>query len=150
MRCFISSLAAFAVAVAQVAPAAAAPLSKADYEACQARDETALRTAIQAISVRALKNGIANLDYRAAVGDAWRRGHVSDIVDASVDKAVEEVGDETSWANLLQSLAYQQEAQKLATAVAERVYRFDDIKTALEKLAESVGQEIAKLLEFSS
>jgi hypothetical protein len=150
VRCFISSLAAFAVAVAQVAPAAAAPLSKADYEACQARDETALRTAIQAISVRALKNGIANLDYRAAVGDAWRRGHVSDIVDASVDKAVEEVGDETSWANLLQSLAYQQEAQKLATAVAERVYRSDEMKTALEKLAESVGQEIGKQIEFAS
>ncbi len=40
VRSLISSLAAFAIAAGQIAPAAAAPLSKADYEACQARDET--------------------------------------------------------------------------------------------------------------
>jgi hypothetical protein len=150
VRCFISSLAALAVAVAQVAPAAAKPLSKADYEACQGRDEGALRTAITAISVRALKNGIAKLDYRAAVGDAWRRGNLDQIVDASVDKATDEVREETSWANLLQSLASQQKAQALATAVAERVYRSDAMKAALGKLAEDVGEEIGKQIEFAS
>ena len=50
----------------QVAPSFAQPLSKADYEACQSRDEASFRSAIQAITVRALQGGIANLD-RAVV-----------------------------------------------------------------------------------
>ena len=72
VRRLIGHLLALAIAAGQVAPAFAQPLTKADYEACQARDETAFRTAIQAISIRALQTGIANVDYRAAIGDQWR------------------------------------------------------------------------------
>jgi cell division septum initiation protein DivIVA len=150
VRSLISSLAAVAITVAQVAPATPAPLSKADYEACQARDEAALRGAIQAISVRGLKSGIATVDYRAVVGDAWRRGGLDDIVDKRVDLAVDEVRQQTSWANLLQSLANQQKAQELATAVAERVYRSDAMKAALEELALGVGTEIGRRIELAS
>jgi hypothetical protein len=150
LRCPISCLLAFAVVVGQIAPAAAQPLSKTEYEACQARDEAAFRTAIQGISVRALKAGIANVDYRAAVADEWRRIGMDEIIDKRVDLAVEEVRKETSWANLLQSLANQQKAQELATAVAERVYRSDAIKTALEQLAVGVGRDIGKQMEFAS
>jgi len=150
VRSFIAYLVAFAIAAGQVAPAAAAPLSKADYEACQARDEPAFRAAIEAISVRALKAGIANVDYRAVVGDAWRRGNLDELVDKRVDLAVDEVRQETSWANLLQSLAYQQKAQELATAVAERVYRSDAMKAALGQLAASVGKEIGRQIELAS
>jgi hypothetical protein len=150
VRSLISFLTALALAVGQVAPAAAAPLSKADYEACQARDETALKTAIEAISLRALRAGVANVDYRAVVGDAWRRGGLDAIVDTQVDMAVEEVAQQTSWASLLQSLAYQQKAQELATAVAEHVYRSDAMKAALEKLAVGVGKDIAQQIEFAS
>ena len=106
LRPFISCVVALSLASSHI-PAAADPLSKADYEACQARDETAFRTAIEAISVRALKAGIANVDYRAVVGDAWRRGGLDDIIDKQVDKAVDEVAQETSWAGLMQSLANQ-------------------------------------------
>ena len=72
------------------------------------------------------------------------------IVDKRVDLAVEEVRQETSWANLLQSLANQQKAQELATAVAERVYRSDAMKAALEELAAGVGNEVGKQMEFAS
>ncbi len=150
VRSLISFVMAFAVAMGQVAPATAAPLSKADYEACQARDEPAFRAAIEAISVRALKSGIARIDYRAVVGDAWRRGGLDDVVDKSVDKAADEVSQETSWANLLQSLAYQQKAQELATALAERVYRSDAMKAALETLAVEVGKDVGRQIEFAS
>ena len=135
-RSLISCSVAFALAVAQVAPAfAAEALTKSEYEACQAREEPAFHAAIEAISIRALKTGIANVDFRAIVGDEWRRGGLDEIVDNHVDLAVEEVRQETSWANLLESLASQQKAQDLATAVAERVYRSDAMKTALETLA---------------
>ncbi|HUJ36958.1 MAG TPA: hypothetical protein VLW88_04710 [Hyphomicrobium sp.] len=148
LRSFISCLVAISLATCHI-PAVADPLSKADYEACQARDETAFRAAIEAISVRALKAGIANVDYRAAVGDAWRRGGLDDIIDKQVDKAVDEVAQETSWAGLMQSLANQQKAQALATAVAERVYRSDEVKNALQELALSVGNEVGKQIEFA-
>lgn len=150
VRRLISAIVVFAIVVGQVAPAAAQPLSKTDYEACQARDEAAFRTAIQGISTRALKAGIANVDYGAAVRDQWRRIGMDQIVDKRVDAAVEEVRQETSWGNLLQSLASQQKAQELATAVAERVYRSDEIKTALEQLAVGVGQEVGKQMEFAT
>jgi hypothetical protein len=149
-RSFISGLAAFAVAVAQIGPAAAQPLTKADYEACQAGDEAAFRSAVQAISVRALQEGTASLDYRALVGDAWRRNGLDAAIDKQVDLAVEEVRQETSWSNLLQSLAYQQKAQELATAVAERVYRSDAMKRALEALANDVGRDIGRQIELAS
>lgn len=150
VRSLVSSLAAFAIAVGQIAPATAAPLSKAEYEACQARNEPAFRKAIADISVRALQKGVASVDYRAVVGDAWRRGHLDELIDKRVDAAVAEVRDQTSWAKLLQSLADQQQAQELATAVAERVYRSDEMKTALEQLATDVGAEIGKQIEFAS
>ncbi len=150
VRRLIAHLVALAIVVGQVAPSFAQPLSKADYEACQSRDEAAFRTAIQGISVRALQAGIANVDYRAAVGDQWRRIGMDQIIDDRVDLAVEEIRKETSWGNLLQSLADQQKAQELATAVAERVYRSDAIKAALEQLAVGVGNEVGKQMEFAS
>lgn len=146
----LSCLLTFAILAGQIAPAAAQPLSKAEYEACQARDEAAFRTTIQGISVRALKAGIASVDYRAAVGDEWRRVGMDEIIDKRVDLAVEEVRRETSWGNLLQSLASQQKAQELATAVAERVYRSDAIKASLEELAVGVGRAVGKQMEFAS
>ena len=149
VRRLIAHLLALAIAVGQVAPTFAQPLTKADYEACQARDETVFRTAIQGISIRALQTGIANVDYRAAVGDQWRRIGMDQIIDDHVDLAVEELRKETSWANLLQSLADQQKAQELATAVAERVYRSDAIKAALEQLAVGVGNEVGKQMEIA-
>lgn len=150
VRCLIAHLLALAIAIGQVAPTFAQPLSKTDYEACQARDEAAFKTAIQGISIRALQAGIASVDYRAAVGDQWRRIGMDQIIDDRVDLAVEEVRKETSWGNLLQSLANQQKAQELATAVAERVYRSDAIKAALEQLAVGVGNEVGKQMEFAS
>jgi hypothetical protein len=150
-RSFISCTVAFALAAAQVTPAfAAEALTKSEYEACQAREEPAFHAAIEAISIRALKTGIANVDFRAIVGDEWRRGGLDEIVDNRVDFAVEEVRQETSWANLLESLASQQKAQDLATAVAERVYRSDAMKTALETLAIGVGKEIGKQIQFAT
>ena len=150
-RSLISWTVAFALAVGQVSPAfGAEALTKSEYEACQARDEPAFRAAIEAISIRALKSGIANVDFRAIVGDEWRRGGLDEIVDKNVDLAVEEVRQQTSWANLLESLANQQKAQELATAVAERVYRSDSMKTALETLAAGVGKEVGKQIQFAT
>lgn len=125
-------------------------ISRADYDTCRAQDEAAFRTAIEAITVKALQKGTASIDYKALVADEWRKGGLDEIIDKRVDLAVAEVRAETSWANLLSSLADTDQAQKLAVAVAERVYRSDAIKSGIEGLANGVGNAVGKSIEYAS
>jgi hypothetical protein len=147
----ISILIVAAVATAAIVPAGAQTLgSRAEYEACQTRDEAQFRSAIEKITHDALLKGTAKLDYAAIVADEWRRANVDDVIDKRVDLAVAEVKDETSWGKLLSSLANKEKAQELATAVAERVYRSDAVKTAIEGLASGVGREVGKTIEIAT
>ena len=141
---------AAALLLAQVSTVrAAAPISRADYEACQARDEQGFRRAVEALTLKGLETGLANLDYRAIVADEWRRGNLDDIIDRHVDEAIGQVRDESSWFQLWSSLASRERAQELATMAAERVYRSDAIKKAIEGLAAGVGKEIGKRIELA-
>lgn len=150
----ISFITAIAVALASAPHSAAAAarnvMSRADYEACQARDEAAFRSAIAAITQKALSASLAGVDYSALVKDQWRDGNLDKIVDTRVDIAVAEVRDETSWGSLLKSLGSKEKAQELATAVAERVYRSDAMSTAIEGLANGVARELGKSLELAT
>lgn len=125
-------------------------MSRAEYEACQARDEASFKTAIEALTQKALTRGLANVDYKAAVASEWRRNNVDDVIDKRVDQAMGEVKDETSWASLLQSLAYKEKAQELATAVAERVYKSEALRVAIEGLAVGVGTQIGRAIELAT
>ena len=138
--------------LASVAPAfAQAPaISKAEYEACQTQDEAVFRQAIRAITLNALRKGTLTIDYDALVRDQWRKHKLEEVVDKRVDLAVAEVRSETSWGQLLKSLAYRDKARELATAVAERVYRSDAMKAALETMAVGVGQDIGRAIELTT
>jgi hypothetical protein len=140
--------AALVLAQAPAARAASA-MTRAEYEACQARDEQGFRAAIEALTRRSLEAGIATLDYRAIVGDEWRRGNIDDVIDHQVDQAIAEVRDESSWMQLWRSLASKENAQQLATTAAERVYRSEGIKKSLEVVATGVGREIGKRIELA-
>jgi hypothetical protein len=129
---------------------AAAELDRVQYEACQAQDETSFRTAIETVTVRALREGTEGIDYRAAVAEEWRRTGVDEILDRRVDLAIADVRDETSWANLLQSLADEEKAKALATAVAEKVYKSEALTSAIEGLAAGVGRTVGKRIEAAS
>jgi len=159
----ISLLSATALAIGQIAPAWAqdsrvetvepneqGTFSRSDYENCQTTDEAAFRKAIRSITLRALKKGTATLDYRAIVHDQWRIGDLDRIVDKRVDVAVAQVREETAWSELLKSLAYRKQAQELAQATAERTYRSDEIKVALEALATKVGREIGRAIVLTT
>jgi nitrogen regulatory protein PII-like uncharacterized protein len=146
----ISCLTAAALLLAQVpAGRAATPITRATYEACQAGDEQGFRRAIEALTLKGLETGLANLDYRVIVSDEWRRGNLDDIIDRQVDEAIGQVRDESSWFQLWSSLASRERAQELATTAAERVYRSDAIKKAIEQLATGVGKEIGKRIELA-
>jgi hypothetical protein len=132
------------------APVVARTISRAEYEACQARDEPGFRAAVEDLTFKALQAGLAKVDYPAVVAEEWRRGGLDELIDRQVDIAIAEVREESSWGTLLQSLASRDKAQELATTAAERVYRSDAMKTALEGLAVGVGKEIGRTLELST
>lgn len=129
---------------------ARAELSRSDYEACQARDAASFRKAIEGVIAKALREELRTLDYESIVAIEWRHLKLDKLIDARVDQAVTDVREETSWGSLLQSLASQEQAQKLATAVAERVYRSDEMRKAIEALATGVGQAIGGRIELAS
>jgi nitrogen regulatory protein PII-like uncharacterized protein len=150
-RPIVSLVTAAAFTVSQLSSAyAATTITRAEYEACQARDEHGFRFAIETLTRRGLETGMSNLDYKAIVGDEWRRGNIDDVIDRQVDQAINEVRDESSWTQLWQSLASKDKAQELATTAAERVYRSDPIKQAIEGMATGVGKELGKRIELAT
>lgn len=151
LRPALSALLVVAVAGRDLAPALAAPpMTRADYEACQAADETGFRDTVQALSLKALQDGIKTVDYRALIEEQWRRLGTDDVLARRVDLAVEDVRRETSWASLAQTLIDSEKAQEISTAVAERVYRADDMKAAIETLVTEVGNSVGRTLELAS
>lgn len=150
-RSAIALLVCIAVASSQLSlPTIAAEISRAEYEACQARDDAGLRTAVVAIATDAITNGTKTIDYGALVDTQWRERNLDQIIDNRVDIAVTEITNETSWTDRLKTLADNEKAQQLATAVAERVYRSDAVKTAIADLASGVAKEVGKSIEFAS
>ena len=150
LRIVMTTVTAATLALAPILPAFAAELSRADYESCQARDEAGLRTAIATITTSALQAGLKTVDFRAAVADQWRKNDLDEVIDKRVDFAIDEVKGETSWTERLKSLANSEASQKLATSVAERVYRSDAVKVAMEDMATGVAKDIGKSIEFAS
>lgn len=150
-RTLISAATLVSFLVGTLAPAfAAGELSRADYEKCQGRSEADLKSTLESISLDALKTGIKGVDYRALVGEQWRKNGLDEIIDKRVDIAVEEVKSETSWTERLSTLTNSEASQKLATQVAERVYHSDAAKAAMESLASGVAREVGKSIELAS
>ena len=148
LKTTISVLTSLSLVICPVVQAAVPhTMSRADYESCQAQDESAFRAAIEKVTTQALANSMERVDYGAAVRDEWRRMDMDTILDKQVDQAIEDVRNESSWGELLQSLAYSEQAQKLAVAVAERVYRSEPVKEAIENLAVGVGTQLGKEIE---
>jgi len=141
------------LAVPHVAPAAAQgskTLSRSDYEACQAHDAASFRSAIETLTFNALKAGAARADYGKIVADEWRKAGMDVILDKQVDIAVEEIRRETSWATLISTIANKEKAIEIGTAVAERVYRSEAVKKALEDLSTGVGRDMARRIELAT
>ena len=149
-RSAVSCLTAAALLLAQTPGARAAdPLTKADYEACQAQDEEGFRRAIEALTLKGLEAGLAKLDYGPLVADAWRRERFDETIDRQVDGAIAQVRDESTWFQLWSSLASRESAQELATSAAERVYRSDAIKQGIERISADVAREIGRRIELA-
>jgi hypothetical protein len=123
------------------APAQTRQMSRAEYEACQTRDEASFRTAIEAVTLRSLQEGLKKVDYAGLVNDEWRKSSFDDILDKRVDMTVAEVASETSLWERSRTLFDKEKAKELAVSVAERVYRSDTVKTGLEGLITGVARQ---------
>lgn len=155
VRGLVSSVTAAAYLVG-LAPAQAqvgltpAIMSRVEYEACQARDDAGFRKAIEGLTLKGLQVGLSGVDYRALIADEWRKLGLDEIVDRQVDVAVNQVRDETSWSNLIKSIASEEQAKALAGAVAERVYKSETLQSAIETLAGGVGRALGKRIESAT
>jgi len=152
-RRFVSALTAIAVGAASIgqpfvqAARAEPPSTLPEIDACKSQDEAAFTAAIRRVTTESLKNNLGTVDYDALVAEQWRKNKMGQLIDDRVDIAIAEVRQETSWATLLKSLAYKEQAQELATEVAERVYRSEAMKTAIADLATAVGLEVGGRIE---
>lgn len=148
-------IAALLVAVGtQGAPAVAAgsggELSRSEYESCQAKDAEGLRLALEAIMARAIKDGLARVDYQAVVADQWRKVGLDEVLDRRIDAVVDKVASEQSLWSKGQSIFDKEKARELATEVAERVYRADDVKAGIDALASAAARDISKTIELAT
>lgn len=123
-------------------------MSRAEYEQCQAGDEATFRAAVARVTQAALARSLADLDYGPIVREAWRRGNVDDVLSRQVDLAIGEVREESSWTELIGSIAFQETAQRLATTTSERVFRSDAMQKAILGVASSVGDEVGRRMEM--
>lgn len=150
-RSIVSGLVAVSVAVTPVLNASAQRVvTHAEIEACKSQDEESFRKAIADVTTFSLQQSLENVDYKALVDEEWRKQDVGGVLDARVDIAVKEVRAEKSWGNLLKTLAYRAEAQKLAVEIAERVYRSESVTKSIEGLASGVGEQIGSRIEFAA
>ena len=123
----VSCLTAAALLLAQVPTArAASAMTRAEYEACQARDEQRLpRRHRGADAQGAWRPASPTSTTRRWSPTSGGAAISTTSSTAQVDQAIGEVRDESSWFQLWSSLASREKAQELATTAAERVYRSD-------------------------
>ncbi|MEO1694819.1 MAG: hypothetical protein AAFR55_06240, partial [Pseudomonadota bacterium] len=124
--------------------------SDVDYAACQAQNTDAFKSAIQAITKRALTAGLSTLDYDAIVRDEWRKRDLDAVIADQVDAATTAVGDKLGLLDRARSLISTDRAKVLATEVAERVYRSDPVTTAIADLSNGVGMRVGNSIELST
>ncbi len=142
-RTAVSCAAAGAMLLQSLAgPAFARQMSRSEYEACQARDEPAFRSAIEDLTHRALQDGLKRVDYPAVVNDEWRKVNFDEILDKRVDAIIAEITAETSLWERTRTVFNKEKAQELAVSVAERVYRSDQVKGSLEGITAGVARNV--------
>ncbi len=151
LGCFMLAQVPAAIVTAGAARAqTGALMTRVEYEACQASDETAFRSAIEKLTLKGLQVGLVSVDYRSLVGQEWRKSNMGEVIDKQVDASVAEVADENGYWAKATSLFNSDKSKELANTVSERVFKSESIKRSLESLANGVGASLGKRIELAS
>ena len=145
-----ATLAPLAVQAADSTAAPAKVVSGALPGNCQVGDEEAFRAAIDQLTFEAISKGLKNVDYNALVNVAWRETGTELTLNQRVSKSVEEVREEKGVLNLVQSLVSKEAIEALATTVAERTYRSEEMRKAIEAIAADVGRQLSGRIELAT
>ena len=136
---------------AGLTPIASSPaLAQHAAPECQVDNEDAFHQAVMTVTGEAFRNGVKKVDFELVVRDQWNDNGLSALIDQLIDQSAEAVKNETAWSDLVTSIADQEQAKALAVAVAERVYRSDAFKKAVEDLATDAGREVAGYIELAT
>ncbi len=148
----LSLLTAFALLAGTLPLPALAPPAQASTAGttCQVDDEAAFRAEIDKITAETLSKSLAEVDYAAVVTDEWRKLYMDEFLDRRVAAAVDEIKEESGFLDLLKTLTSKEATQKLTTTVAERVYRSEEMKAAIERLVTEVGKTLATRIELGA
>lgn len=151
-RKLVAVVTAIALGLATTAPTFAATTAAiaADPAACRVDDEEAFRAEVDRLTLAALEVGLEDVDYHGLVAEVWHNQAIDSVLDRRIDDAIAQIKEETSWTTIVKSLASQEAARKLAEAVAERTYRSEEMKTAIEALAGGVGEALAGRIELAT
>ncbi|MEZ5926334.1 MAG: hypothetical protein R3D57_18345 [Hyphomicrobiaceae bacterium] len=117
---------------------------------CQVDDESAFRAEIDKLTAETLRSSLDGVDYQAVVNDEWRKLYMDEFLDRRVAAAVDEIKEESGYLDLLKTLTSKEATQKLTTTVAERVYRSEEMKAAIERLVTEVGKTLATRIELGA
>lgn len=142
-----ASLVVGALPAPVISPIATARAAEAT---CQVDDEATFRAGIDQITTDMLKRSLETVDYQAVVTDEWRKLYMDEFLDRRVSAAVDEVQSESGYLDLLKTLTSKEATQKLTSTVAERVYRSEDMKAAIERLVTEVGKTLATRIELGA
>lgn len=138
--------------VLSAAPAYAAPAgqtSGGQYTVgdCSRIDRTQLRNEIEAHVLAVLQNDAAPFDVDAIVDRAWADLQMDAVVDAEVNRAVDDVLNNEDYLNRLISGWWGEKAQEYAERVANDAFGSPAFRARLDELSAAIGTEVARQVE---
>ena len=116
-------------------------MTRAEYEACQARDESGFRAAIEHADAQGPREP-ASPTSTTRCWSPTNGGAATSTTSSTARSTARSArcATNSSWFKLWSTLASREKAQELATTAAERVYRSDAMKKAIEGLGDGARQ----------
>ena len=138
------SLLLFSLSPPSVARAqSSAPVSYA-FEECDQVDEASLRDELNRITQTVAADEQGRLDVAGIVSRHWRDMGMDSRVDNAVNEAIELVGGDTSFWELIWSGWSPSKAEELATKVAEEAFGSDGFASRFDELSTLVADDIVE------
>jgi len=120
-----------------------APISYT-FEECDRVDEASLRDELNRITQTVVADEQSSLNVAEIISRHWRDMGMDSRVDSAVNDAIELVGSDTGFWELIWSAWSQSKAEELATKVAEEAFGSDGFASRFDELSTLVTDDIVE------